>query len=339
MTTPARSRKRGHNLQSQSLGGPSIRGNDWLGVGMFLLASFLFAFNGVLSKQAISVNLPPQQWTALRSIGAALVLGIAIAVSRPKSLKIKRKEIPFLAAYGLIAFALVQWLYFVTITNMPVGAGTLLVYLAPVVTALYLRIFRNVRVGARLWIAIALAIGGLALVSGFWTGVTFSAIGVIAGLGCAVSLAAYWIIGELGQERRDGVSLTFWGFFFASLLWVVVVPPWTIDWQVLAGPSEVFGDTAITAPIWTIAVWNVLMGTIAPFLLVLASLRRLGAQRAGIVGTSEPMFAAIIAAALIGEAVSGVQAIGGLVVIAGILIAESARTPTNDPEGSLPNPV
>jgi drug/metabolite transporter (DMT)-like permease len=135
------------------------------------------------------------------------------------------------------------------------------------------------------------------------------------------------------------MSLTFWGFVFASILWVVLVPPWTIPWDVMAGPSMPFGDTDFTSPVWVIAIWNVLLGTIAPFLLVLGALRRLGAQRTGIVGTSEPMFAAVIAAVLIGEAISGIQAIGGLVVIAGILLAESARKPANDPEGSLPNPV
>ena len=322
----------------------SSRRTDVIGVGMYLLAAFLFALNGVVSKQAISAGLTAQQWTMLRSLGAMALLGIAIAVTRPRSLRITRREVPFLVAYGFIAFALVQWLYFVTITHMPVGVGTLLVFLAPVVTALYLRFFRHVRVGARLWIAIALAIGGLALVSGFWTGVTFDPIGIIAGLACAVSLASYWILGESGQEHRDAVSLTFWGFVFASILWVVIVPPWSLPWDVMAGPSAPFGDSGITLPVWGIALWNIVMGTIAPFLLVLASLRRLGAQRAGITGTSEPIFAALIAAALIGEAITGIQAIGGLVVIAGILVAESARRPAvsqgaGDPEGSLPNPV
>lgn len=315
---------------------------DWVGVGMYLLAAMLFALNGVVSKQALTAGITAQEWTTLRSVGAAIVLGIAIALTRPRTLRITRREVPFLLAYGLIAFALVQWLYFVTITHMPVGVGTLLIFTAPVFTALYLRIFRKVRVGPRLWLAIALSIVGLALVSTFWTGISFDPVGIIAGLACAIALASYWILGEAGQEERDGLSLTFWGFVFASILWLFIVPPWTFPWDVLAGPSAPFGDSGITVPIWTIAIWNVVMGTIAPFLLVLASLRRLGAQRAGIAGTSEPLFAAILAAVLIGETILPVEALGGLMVIAGILVAESARRPgvsADDPEGSLPNPV
>jgi drug/metabolite transporter (DMT)-like permease len=73
-------------------------------------------------------------------------------------------------------------------------------------------------------------------------------------------------------------------------------------------------------------VWGVLMGTVAPFLLVLGSLRRIGAQRAGIVGTTEPLWAALIGLALLGETFAPVQAVGGLVVLAGVIVAETART-------------
>ena len=314
------------------------RRTDWAGVGMYLLAGLLFSVNGVLSKQGMAAGLSAQQWTAMRSFGALPLLGIALLATRPASLRITRAEIPFLAAYGFIAFALVHWLYFETITHMGVGEGTLLIFLAPVVTALYLRVFRHVRVGARLWVAIALAIGGLALVSGVWQGSTWNPVGVVAGLACAVALASYWLLGESGQQRRDPVSLTFWGFAFASALWAVVVPPWTLPWAVLTGPSAPFAN-GTTVPVIAIVAWTVVMGTIAPFLLVLGALRRLGAQRAGIVGTSEPLIAAAVAAALIGESVTAVQAVGGLVVVAGIVLAETARRPVSDPERALPSPA
>jgi drug/metabolite transporter (DMT)-like permease len=82
-------------------------------------------------------------------------------------------------------------------------------------------------------------------------------------------------------------------------------------------------------------VWGVLMGTVAPFLLVLGSLRRIGAQRAGIVGTTEPLWAAIIGFALLGETFAPVQALGGIVVLAGVVVAETARQPVLTP-GEFP---
>jgi drug/metabolite transporter (DMT)-like permease len=72
-------------------------------------------------------------------------------------------------------------------------------------------------------------------------------------------------------------------------------------------------------------VWGVVMGTIAPFLLVLGSLRRIGAQRAGIVGTTEPLWAGLIGFLLLGETFAGAQLLGGFIVLAGVIIAETSR--------------
>ena len=67
------------------------------------------------------------------------------------------------------------------------------------------------------------------------------------------------------------------------------------------------------------------MGTIVPFLLVLGSLRRIGAQRAGIVGSTEPLWAGVIALVVLGETLTTVQGIGALIVLAGIILAETSR--------------
>jgi drug/metabolite transporter (DMT)-like permease len=74
--------------------------------------------------------------------------------------------------------------------------------------------------------------------------------------------------------------------------------------------------------------WGILLGTIAPFLLVLGSLRRIGAQRAGVVATTEPLWAGAIAIVVLGESLTWIQAVGGLVVVAGIIAAETSRTDT-----------
>ena len=93
-------------------------------------------------------------------------------------------------------------------------------------------------------------------------------------------------------------------------------------------------------PIWGIMLWGVLLGTVIPFLLVLGSLRRIGAQRAGIVATTEPLWAGLIAIFVLGEMLNWVQALGGCVVVAGVVLAEtSRRVSAREEAGSLPSPV
>lgn len=308
---------------------------DAVGVAMYLVAAFLFALNGVFSKAALNVGLDPMRLTELRNAGAMVLLVVFVALTHPSRLRIRRGELGFLVAYGVVAFTFVQFLYFFTISRLPVGIGTLLAFLAPVVVALWLRFGRHVDVGGRIWLAIALTIAGLAMVAQVWQGWTLDALGVASGLGLAVALAVYWLLGERGQQHRDPVSLTMWGFTFATITWSVIAPWWTFPWSVLAEPTEPFVDGWPALPVWSLMAWGVVLGTIAPFLLVLGSLRRIGAQRAGIVGTTEPLWAGIIALALLGETFTPVQGIGGLVVLAGVIVAETTRTPAITP-GELP---
>jgi drug/metabolite transporter (DMT)-like permease len=109
------------------------RRNDVVGVVMYLLAAFLFAFNGVVAKAALNAGFDPVHLTQLRNAGAMVLLVIYVAIRHPDRFRITRAELPFLIAYGVIAFTLVQYLYFLTISRLNVGIGTLLAFLAPVV--------------------------------------------------------------------------------------------------------------------------------------------------------------------------------------------------------------
>ena len=306
---------------------------------MYLLAAFLFALNGVVAKDALNTGFDPMHLTQLRNAGAMVVLVVFVALTRRSGFRVTRRELPFLITYGVVAFTLVQFLYFLTISRLQVGIGTLLAFLAPVMVALWMRFARKASVDNRVWLAIGLTLLGLALVAQIWQGFTLDPVGVAAGLLCAVALAAYWLLGEKGQAHRDAVSLTMWGFIFASMAWAVISPWWNFPFPALSVVAEPLVSGAPGLPVWALMVWGVLMGTVAPFLLVLGSLRRIGAQRAGIVGTTEPLWAAIIGFAMLGETFAPAQALGGLVVLAGVVVAETSRSSSMTPgESVIPPP-
>ncbi len=292
---------------------------------MYLLAGFLFALNGVVAKPVIELGLSPIRLTEIRNAGSFVIMAVFVAFWRPSAFKVKRSELPFLIAYGVLAFTVVQSLYFVTISLLPVGIGTLLIFLAPVLVAVWLKFVKKQPVSNRIWWALALVVSGLALVAQVWQGLTLNTGGLISALVCAVALAAFWLMGAAGQERRDAISLTMWGFFFATLAWSVLAPWWNFPWALLGEDIAPLVEGWPSFSVWGLVIWNVVLGTIAPFLLVLGSLRRLGAQRAGIVGTSEPLWAALLAFLLLGEVLTTWQVVGGFIVLGGIVLAETAR--------------
>ena len=242
-------------------------------------------------------------------------------------MRVTRRQIPFLLVFGIIAYALTPFLYFVTISYLPIGIGTLLAFLAPVYVALWLRFVRRAPVRRSLWLAIGLVIVGLFLVAQVWAGVTLSPIGLIVGVFLGISLAAYLLLGEEGARRRDVVSLAFWGFAIATLTWSVLAPWWDFPWSVMGSTTTLVNGNLTGVPVWSLVVAMVIL-SVTPFLLVLFSLQRIGAQRGGIIGTTEPVWATLLAFVILGEVIAPIQAVGGLVVLAGVIIAELASRRT-----------
>ena len=302
---------------------PSSTRTQVIGIVMYLVAAFLFALNGSVAKAQIEAGLSAAQVTEIRTLGCALVLLVVLLITKPRSLRVRRSEIPFLLLFGVLAYAMTPFLFFLSVELLPVAIAALLAFLAPVLVALWLRFVKREPVGGGIWLALVLVIGGLLLVSQVWSGMTLNPLGVFYGLLTAAALAAYLLLGEEGSRRRDVMSLAFWGFAIATLTWSILAPWWNFPWSLL-GTSTTMLDGAWTGiPVWSLVIAMIVV-SVVPFVLVLMSLQRIGAQRGGILGTTEPVWAALIAFVLLGEVLSPVQGLGGLVVLTGVIIAELA---------------
>ena len=303
--------------------GPSSRRNQAIGAVMYLVAAFLFALNGSVAKAQIEAGLSPAEVTEVRTIGCALILLIYILIVNPGSLKVRRTEIPFLLLFGVLAYALTPFLFFLSVELLPVAIAALLAFLAPVLVALWLRYVKHEAVGWSIWLSLVLVVGGLILLSQVWSGMTLNPLGVFFGLLTAAALAAYLLLGEAGARRRDVMSLAFWGFAIATITWSILAPWWNFPWNLLTTTTSLFDGAVTGIPVWSLVIVMIAISVI-PFVLVLMSLQRIGAQRGGILGTTEPLWAALLAFILLGEVLSPIQGLGGLVVLAGVIVAEFA---------------
>ena len=170
--------------------------------------------------------------------------------------------------YGVVGFALVQWLYFVAIERLPIGIGLLLEFTAPVLVALWARLVWHEPVRRRVWTALALALSGLALVAEVWEDVRLDAVGVAAGLVAAGSLAIYFLAGEHATAQRDALSLTCLSFGVATGFWAIVQPWWGFPFDALGESVSLQGGLeSVTAPVWALCVWMIVLGTIFPYVL------------------------------------------------------------------------
>jgi drug/metabolite transporter (DMT)-like permease len=302
--------------------------NPAIGVTMVLTAGALFALNGSVSKLMLLGGFEAPRLTALRAAGAflGLLLLTTLTPPGPRRLRLRRAELPRLIIFGLVGFFLTPMLYFVAISRLPVGIALLFEFTGPVFVALWVRFGEHQPVKARLWLGLALTLTGLAAVAEAWKGeLSLDALGIAAGLTSATLLAAYYVLGSKSVADRDPLSLTCWAFGVAAVAGAIVRPWWSF-------PGELLGRSSGGVPMWLLAVYLILFGTLTPYLLVTMSMRHLPPTSVGIIGTVEPVIAGAFAWVFLSEILSPAQVIGGFVVLAGVVLAETARAAKVEPE-------
>jgi drug/metabolite transporter (DMT)-like permease len=299
-----------------------------LGYALVWIAVALWSLNAVVAKVVLdSAGLSALRLAQVRATGSALILVAAVALLRPASLRTSRRELGFLAVFGIFGLAFVQLFYFVGIRRLDIGIALVIQYLAPVFVALWARFVVHEPVRRRLWLALALSLLGLSLVVELWGGSSLDGVGVLACLVTAVAYAGYVLMAERSLERgRDAYSLLAWGFSFAALFWAVFQPWWTFPLDLVDGSVSLLGKLDdVSAPVWALLAYVVVLGTVVPFILLVSALHHVPATRVTIVAMLEPVLAAIVAWVWLGEELAAVQIAGGLVVLAGVVLAQTAR--------------
>jgi drug/metabolite transporter (DMT)-like permease len=291
-----------------------------------LLAAFLFGANGSVSKVIIEAGFSAIQLTQMRVLGAAVISGIVLLALDRRSFRLPPRQWPVIIILGVVGVGLLQATYAFAIALLPVGIALLLEYLAVLMVAVVAFFFFKEKVHIRLWAAIALVIVGLIVVAEIWAS-TLNPVGVLWGLAAAVSLATYFLVGERQLKTISPLALSFWTMSVATLFWAPFSRWWTFTSETFTTVTSLGGSLeGISVPVWLLIVWNVTLGSFAPFLLSLSALKRLSATAAGIVATSEIIFAFITAWLWLQEALSTWQVIGASVVFGGIVIAQTARS-------------
>jgi drug/metabolite transporter (DMT)-like permease len=297
-----------------------------LGYVQVLAGAVLFGVNASVSKVALTAGIEPARLTALRCTGAALGLLAVLGVTRPSSLRVTWRDLPVLAVLGLSGAALIQWLYFVAIDRLPVGIALLLEFTSPVLIAVYSRVVLRELVPRRVWLALGLALAGLALVAQVWRDAGLDPVGVAAGLGAAACLATFYLLGKRSLDRHEPLTLSFWMFVVASVFWAVAQPWSSFDASVLTHSASLLGSLdGLSVPLWVAVGWVVVLGTLMPYALGVAALRHLTPTATGIVGMLEPVVAGAVAWLWLDQVLTGPQLAGAALVLAGVTLVQTAR--------------
>ena len=316
------------------------RPEAWRGYGLALLAAVCWATGGLTAKWLFSpldavtsswpfpppgLEVDPVVLAGARALAATAILLLYMLAFRRTELRVSRRDLPFLAAFGIIGLAGVHITYFQAISYTNVATAILLEYLAPSIVLVVSVLFLGERFTWALPLGVAFSITGCALVVGAigGDGLRASAIGVAWGLAAALFFAAYSLMGKVGSIRFTPWTLLTWGLGFASLFWVVY----------LGGTGRVFELLAEPAGLGVVTYMAV-FATIVPFAAFLTALHHIDVTKAVVTSTIEPVIAGIAAFVLFGESFTVVQLFGGALVICAIVIVQ--RVPSAATVEELP---
>ncbi|SEG98730.1 Threonine/homoserine efflux transporter RhtA [Nonomuraea solani] len=301
----------------------------YAGLALAFVSSWCFAFSGPMAKYLNAAGLAPIEAVWTRMAGAGLLLLAVLAVVRPRALRIPRSRLPFFGLYAVMAVAGVQALFFLAITRLPVGVALLLEFMAPVMVVAWVRLVRKVRLARAAYVGAVVAVVGLAIVVEAWQGMRLDALGLLLGLLAGACCAGYFLMSDSFGDDVDPLGLIAWGMAGAAIVLLPFSRPWNIKWEAFTATATP-GDGQ-TMPVWAAYLCLVLIATVLGYSLGINAVRRLSAAVGATVASLEVIAGALVAWAFVGETLGMFQIVGGLIVLTGALLAQTAtRAPQSE---------
>ena len=281
------------------------RRRPFAGAVLVLGAAALWATFGLFAKALYARGFTPIELASIRAwIGW---LGVAaIAARRPARLRIAPRDLPLFLLYGVIGFAIFEYLYFLAMERTTVAIAVALLYTAPAFVALLSRVlWREAVTGAKL-AALGAVLCGVMLVTGAIRSLAagdarISPAAALIGLGAGFAYALYTIFSKIALRRYDALGALFWSFGFAALFLAVLAPPLA---PALRTPAAI-----------PLLLGLGLVPTLLAYFLYLIGLRRLQPTTASMLACAEPVIATLLAGALLGERISAEQVLGMALIV------------------------
>jgi drug/metabolite transporter (DMT)-like permease len=282
----------------------------------------------------MSSGITPEEIVIFRSLATALGAGIALLITNRKAFSVQRHEWRGLIVFGIFGVALMQWSYSNAVKNLPIGIALLIEYTAIVIVPLVsLWLFKE-KVLPRLWFAIVMVLGGLVVVSRIWDG-GLNPVGLMFAVMAALFLSFYFLMGEHVLKKRDTLSTLFYAMSISALFWLIVTPWWNFKPEILVQEVSLTGNlNQVELPLWAMLAWIGVFGSFLPMLFSFLALVHLSATSVGVISTGETVMAFFFAWAWLNEKIDGIQALGGVLVVAGIVLAQTSRVKQKDKEPS-----
>lgn len=279
-----------------------------LGYLLVALAAASWGAQSVVAKLLLTGGLDAAAIISTRCALSTLIMVVALTAVNPRLLQIGRRDLGRLVVLGIVGMAFSNYTYYFALQRIPVATAALLIYTAPLlVLAASVLVFGHPLERTDV-LAAALTLAGAALVVRAYQPAVLqlNVAGIVASVLNAVAWAFYSLWGKTISPRVSPWTMVTYSLGSGAGFWLLLAPPW----RLLQGPHPPL--------VWAEIAIVVLFGTLVPFALFLAGLARISAAHASVTASLEPVVAAAVAFAVLGESLDWPQVVGGGLILAGI---------------------
>jgi drug/metabolite transporter (DMT)-like permease len=290
-----------------------------LGIAFAVGGTLAFSLRPILIKLAYAAA--PVSPITLIFLRMVLSLPFFLAVGwwlRAQQPRLSGRDWAKIAGLGLIGYYAASFLDFIGLQYIGAGVGRLILFLYPTLVLLLSFLFLGKRTTPRELGALLVTYAGIVLV------LSSQAIGVQGKLfllgaalvfASALFYAVYLVAGSQLIRRVGSMRFTAWSMAVATV-------PAVIQFFLLEPSSSL----DLPGSVWLYAIILATVSTVLPLFLQAEALRRIGPSEFALIGALGPVSVAITSALGLDEPFTWVQALGGLLVIAGVLLVSLKRT-------------
>ena len=273
------------------------------GILFIIISAISFGAMPVFAHIAYEAQADPLTVLFLRfGIAAVVMFAILFACKTPLPHGLLLLELILLGAIAYVGESLA---YFTALTVASPGLVALLLYIYPALVTTLSAIFLKEHLTTMKVVAIFLALSGTALTIQITSG--GSIVGILLGITAAVDYAIYIVLGSRIVKRSGPIGSTAIIIASTAGVYAIIAP--------LHGMSF-----PVSLQGWAAIVAIALVSTVLAFVTFFAGLKRIGPTTASTLSTFEPIVAVALAAVVLGETITPVQALCGTLILAAVVI-------------------
>ena len=289
-----------------------MKNKSAIGFIMTLLGGIFWGFSGSCGQYLFTFHAVTSDWLVpIRMVSSGLILLAICAVKNKKKIFDVwhgKKNIVTMAAFTLLGLVMCQYSYFRAIEFSNAGVATVLQYLSPAMILAFTCIKDKRAPKIFEIVAISLAIGGTFFIAaGGAENMSLSPKALFWGLAAAIFLVCYTLIPAPLLKISDTPTILGWGMFIGGICMLPIFKPWEIMPEISISLIFALGGVII-------------FGTVIAYSFFLEGVHLIGASKASIISSIEPVSATVISALWLKTAFMPTDFIGFAMIISTIFI-------------------